>query len=39
MPYENVDRCVICGDIIPEGGMVCLNCIHRYQKAKEDDHE
>jgi hypothetical protein len=22
-----VDRCVCCGEIIPEGGMVCPNCL------------
>lgn len=24
---ENVDRCVCCGSIIPEGQMVCPNCL------------
>ena len=23
----NVDRCVCCGKIIPEGTMVCPNCL------------
>ena len=23
---ENVDRCVCCGEIIPEGSHTCLNC-------------
>lgn len=26
-----VDRCVCCGDIIPEGSMVCSNCQKKYQ--------
>ena len=25
-PPENAERCVICGDIIPEGRQVCPNC-------------
>jgi hypothetical protein len=24
--YENADRCVSCGEIIPEGRQVCTNC-------------
>ena len=24
--YANADHCVICGEVIPEGTMVCLNC-------------
>jgi hypothetical protein len=24
---ENVERCICCGDIIPEGRMVCPNCL------------
>ena len=30
------DRCVCCGDIIPEGRMVCPICEMIY--AKEDDN-
>lgn len=26
LPPENVDRCVMCGEIIPEGRQVCPNC-------------
>jgi len=26
---ENVDRCVCCGNIIPEGTMVCAECIEK----------
>jgi len=25
---QNVNTCVVCGDIIPEGFMVCNNCGH-----------
>ena len=25
---DNSERCVICGEIIPEGQMVCYKCIH-----------
>lgn len=24
--YENADRCICCGDVIPEGRMVCPQC-------------
>lgn len=27
-----VDRCVSCGEIIPEGSHVCKNCIERANK-------
>jgi hypothetical protein len=27
---ENVDRCVFCGDIVPEGLAVCWQCEHGY---------
>ena len=30
---ENVNRCVCCGEIIPEGRQVCLNC----ERSPEDD--
>lgn len=25
--YGNVNRCVSCGDVIPEGRQVCPNCM------------
>lgn len=28
---ENVDRCVCCGNIIPEGLMVCAECTNKYK--------
>ena len=30
------DRCVICGDIIPEGGHVCINCEERCRRRAEE---
>lgn len=32
---ENDDRCVSCGEIIPEGRWVCPNC-ERKAKEKKD---
>lgn len=32
---ENADRCVSCGEIIPEGRWVCPNC-ERKAKGKKD---
>ena len=29
----NEDRCVCCGEVIPEGRQVCLNCEHRMTKV------
>jgi RNA polymerase subunit RPABC4/transcription elongation factor Spt4 len=32
----NEDRCICCGEIIPEGRMVCPNCSEKaYQKDCE----
>lgn len=28
---ENVDLCVCCGDVVPEGTMVCFKCQNRYK--------
>ena len=30
------NRCVCCGDIIPEGRQVCWNCEHNSTQAKEE---
>ena len=30
------DRCVMCGDIIPEDRQVCLNCEHKIMEGKYD---
>jgi hypothetical protein len=35
-PSENVDRCISCGEIIPEGRWVCPNC-ERKAKEKKDE--
>ena len=35
---ENDDRCVSCGEIIPEGRWVCPNC-ERKAKEKKDEKE
>lgn len=28
----DVDRCIVCGDIVPEGRQICLNCEYRIDK-------
>ena len=28
----DVDRCVVCGEIVPEGRQICLNCEYRVDK-------
>lgn len=28
----NEDRCICCGEIIPEGRQICLNCEYRVGK-------
>lgn len=33
---EGVDRCVICGDVIPEGWHVCPRCMAGEQEAIRD---
>lgn len=32
---NNVDYCVICGEIIPEGTMVCRNCSENFKQTHE----
>lgn len=27
------DRCVCCGEIIPEGNMTCVNCLEKWNKV------
>ena len=34
---DNVDLCVCCGSIIPEGSMVCLDCARKYESVSEKD--
>lgn len=31
------DRCVICGEIVPEGRMICPDCGADMRKEKTDD--
>lgn len=33
---ENVDRCACCGEIIPEGQMVCPNCMVCVKEDEDD---
>lgn len=33
----NENRCVCCGEIIPEGKMVCWNCEHKDNEEDKDD--
>lgn len=28
----DVDRCVVCGEPVPEGRQICLNCEYRVDK-------
>lgn len=30
------DRCVCCGEIVPEGRMVCPNCLLTVKEGEED---
>ena len=27
----NADRCLICGEVIPEGSQVCTDCMKKYE--------
>lgn len=31
----NEDRCICCGAVIPEGRMVCPNCLVTVKEAKQ----
>lgn len=33
------DRCVCCGEIIPEGRMVCLQCEWKYRRPPAQEPE
>lgn len=35
----DADRCVICGDIIPEGTQVCITCINSCNECGWEDKE
>ena len=30
------DRCIMCGEIIPEGRQVCWSCEHKIMEDKND---
>ena len=32
---ENIDRCVCCGEIVPEGRWVCPNCERKVKEKKD----
>lgn len=32
----SVDRCVCCGEPVPEGRMVCWMCEHQFDKEEGD---
>lgn len=34
---DNVDLCVCCGSVIPEGSMVCLDCTRKQESASTTD--
>jgi hypothetical protein len=36
---ENANRCVCCGEIIPEGRQVCPNCLATVKKGKDYGRE
>ena len=33
----NVDRCICCGEIIPEGRLICPKCEAEANEKKEDE--
>jgi hypothetical protein len=43
MKMENVDRCICCGEIIPEGMLACPNCLvaskQQAMKSKQFDEK
>lgn len=36
---ENADRCVCCGNIIPEGAMVCAECLNKCRDTYKDTQD
>lgn len=36
---NDVDRCLICGEVIPEGSQVCTACRKKYNIEPPDDSE
>ena len=35
----DADRCVCCGEIVPEGRMVCPQCEHKTKENKNERSE
>ena len=35
----NEDRCICCGAVIPEGRMVCPNCLVTVKEGEDDGNE
>ena len=33
---EIIDRCVCCGEVIPEGSMVCPVCLGKWKESEND---
>lgn len=33
---DSVDRCVSCGEVVPEGRMVCPQCEHKAKENKDE---
>ena len=36
---NDVDRCLICGEVIPEGSQVCTACRNKYDIANGETEE
>jgi NMD protein affecting ribosome stability and mRNA decay len=34
---RNSDKCVVCGEIVPEGMQVCNNCFVKFWTSSETD--
>lgn len=32
---QNANRCICCGEIIPEGQLTCLNCVIKKERGKK----
>lgn len=32
------NRCIACGDIIPEGRMICINCERRSEELESESN-
>lgn len=34
---NGVDRCLICGEVIPEGSQVCTTCRNKYETGETEE--